>query len=653
MRQMFFAVLIGLWAAPALGLPESVDNFRLLDRGGRSWELYRAQESGAVALCVVAGDSAASKAALAALDAAAAAHPQAKCFAIDVAPVAPGPRAGKEEPGAPVLRDTAQDIARDLGATVIGETILAVPGQAWKIVHRGTAATLADDLKAVLAGQAPAAAAPQGEPLPLAAPRTYDFAADVAPVLEAKCLSCHTRDGIGPFAFTGHASAKKWARMTREVVRTAQMPPWHADPHFGKWRSDRGLTPAERQALMGWIAQGAAPAPDGRDPLAEAAAKAGPKGWAMGEPDLVLQLPEVQQIPAEGVVPYQYITVPTGLTEDKWLRGFEVQPTALSAVHHALIFVVYPKEYRHLQPEAEGGLEGYFAAYLPGMAIKPYPDDIGQFLPRGSALIFQMHYNTTGKAQQDQTRIGLYFHAAPPAKALNMTAAYDTDFRIPPHAADHKIRATKVFETPVEIWGLSPHMHYRGGRARFDLELAGTESRTLLNVPFYQFDWQPLYVLDAPIPVPAGTKMTVTGAFDNSKFNPKNPDPGDEVYFGEQSYEEMFIGYIAATEPVDREKYAARAVDPAQFLGGGAPLTADTLVGTRWQFEDWDPGETEPYRAELALHRFGIATIDGIPGTWKLDQGTVTVGIPFDDPFPLTLVNDELFWTGLPLKRLK
>lgn len=637
----------------AAALPEKLDNFRLLDRGGRSWELYRARESGAVVLCVVAGSSEASKAALTALDAAAAASPEAKCFALDVAPVEPGPRAGKEEPGVPVLRDTAQDIARDLGATVVGETIIAVPGQSWKIAHRGTVTTLGDDLKAVLSGQTPAGATLQGEALPVAAATTYDYAADVAPVLVSKCLSCHTQDGVGPFAFSGYESARKWARMTREVVRTAQMPPWHTDPHFGKWRYDRSLSPGERQALLGWIAQGAAPAADGRDPLAEAAAKPATRGWAMGEPDLVVQLPEAQKIPAEGVVPYQYITVPTGLTEDKWLRGFEVQPTALSVVHHALIFVVYPKEYRHLQPAAEGGLEGYFAAYLPGMEIKPYPDDIGQFLPRGSTLIFQMHYNTTGKAQEDQTRIGLYFRDTPPAKALNITAAYDTDFSIPPHAGDHKVRSAKTFETPVEIWGLSPHMHYRGGRARFDLQTAGAEPRTLLNVPHFDFDWQPLYILDTPIPVAADTKVTVTGAFDNSKFNPKNPDPDAEVYFGEQSYEEMFIGYIAVTEPIDQEKYAARAVDPKQFLGGGAPLSADTLVGTRWLFEDIDPGETEPYRVELALHRFGIATVGGFPGTWKLQQGTVTVSVPFDDPFPLTLVNDELFWTGLPLKRLK
>lgn len=653
MRPICSAAAALVLAFSAAATPESLDNFRLLDRGGFSWELYRADAAGVVALCVVAGESDASKAALATLNTVATATPAAEVFALDVAPPEAGPRAGKEEPGVPVLRDTAQDIARDLGVSVVGETILAVPSQAWRVVHRGTVATLADDLKAVLDGRAPTATAVQGEALALAPLRTYDYASDVAPVLAAKCLSCHTRDGVAPFAFSGHASAKKWARMTREVVRTAQMPPWHADPHYGTWLSDRGLTREERQALLGWIAQGAVPAADGRDPLAEAAAAKEPKGWALGEPDLVLQLPEAQQIPAEGVVPYQYITVPTGLTEDKWLRAFEVRPTALSTVHHALIFVVYPKEYRHLQPEAEGGLEGYFAAYLPGMVIKPYPDQVGQFLPRGSALIFQMHYNTTGTAQQDQTQIGLYFHAATPARALSMTAAYETEFRIPPQVSDHKIRAAITFENPVELWGLSPHMHYRGARARFDLTLPGSDPRTLLNVPFYQFDWQPLYVLDQPLPLPAGSKITVTGAFDNSKYNPKNPDPGDTVYFGEQSYEEMYIGYIAVTEPVNPEKYASRAVDPGQFVGGGTPLTADTLVGTRWLFEDMDPGDTEPYRAELALHRFGIATIDGIPGTWKLNQGTVTVGIPFDDPFPLTLVNDELFWTGLPLKRLK
>ena len=647
-RSLAFAVLFSTGLAHAV--PATLDNFRLIDTNQRSWELYRAREAQAVVIGIVAGDTPESKATIDALNAAA--TPEVRAFAVDVAPGAAATLADAEPAVVPVLRDTAQDIARDLGATVVGEIVIALPAQEWKIAHRGTAATLAADLQAVLAGQSPAAAALAGAPLPLDAEKAYDYASDVAPVLTAKCLSCHTKDGIGPFAFTGHASAKKWARMTREVLRTTQMPPWHADPHYGSFRADRGLTKDERRAVLGWIAQGANPSADGRDPLADAAANAAAPGWAMGEPDLTLQLPEPQKLPAEGVVPYRYITVPTGLTEDKWLRGFEVKPTALAAVHHALIFVIYPKEYRHLQPEAEGGLEGYFAAYLPGQEIKPYPADIGQFLPKGSALIFQMHYNTTGKEAVDQTKIGLYFHDAAPAKALNIVAAFDTDFVIPANTADHPLRARKKFKEPVELWGLSPHMHYRGGRARFDLKTAAGEARTLLNVPFYEFDWQPLYIFDEPIPIPADSRIQFSGAFDNSKFNPKNPDPNAQVEFGEQSYEEMFIGYMAVTEPNAADKYAARAVDATQFVGDGTPLTADTLVGTRWLFVDEDEGE-EAEQIELALHRFGIAMVGGIPGSWKLADGTVTIGIPFDDPFPLTLVNDELFWTGLALKRLK
>jgi len=652
MRLLAFVVLIAA-AASSFAAPEQLDNFRLLDAGSHSWELYRARESKAVVLCTVAGESPESKAALEAMTALAAATPDAKFFALDVAPGPAAPVAGGNALAVPILRDTAQDISRDLGATVVGEVFIALPAQAWKIVHHGTIATLGEALRAVLSAQVPAPApAPTGVPMPMVASKSYDYANDVAPVLAAKCLSCHTKDGVGPFAFTGYASAKKWSRMTREVLRTAQMPPWHADPHYGKFSAGRALSTEERQAILGWIAQGSAPAPDGRDPLSDAAAAMPAAGWAMGEPDLVLQLPEPQKLPAEGVVPYRYITVPTGLTEDQWVRGFEVKPTALSAVHHALIFVIYPKEYRHLQPEAEGGLEGYFAAYLPGQAIKPYPDDMGQFLPKGSALIFQMHYNTNGKEAIDQTKIGLYFQKTRPDKALNIVAASDTEFYIPANAPDHPVFAQKTFKEGVELWGLSPHMHYRGGRARFDLTTPSGEKRTLLNVPFYDFDWQPLYIFEAPIPLPASSLIEVSGAFDNSKFNPKNPDPNLEVYFGEQSYEEMYIGYMAVTEPASLDKYAPHAVDSAQYLGDGQPLTADTLVGTRWLFEDQEEGQA-PETVELALHRFGIAMVGGIPGTWSVANGTVTIGIPFDDPFPLTLVNDELFWTGLPLKRLK
>ncbi len=649
-RSLALAALLS--TGLAFAAPRTVDNFRLIDTNQRSWELYRSKDKDAVVITVVAGCE---QGMLVGLNAAAAKFPNVQFFVLDIAPgPAPILAGDAAAPGVPVLRDTAQDIARGLGASYQGATYIVLPSEEWKIVLELSGGRLEDDLSAVLARKMPAVQppfCPEG-PLMMEPLKTYDYATDVAPVLAAKCLSCHTKDGVGPFAFSGHASAKKWARMTREVIRTAKMPPWHADPHYGSFLANRGLTQAERQAILGWIEQGANPSADGGDPLADAAAKVVPGGWAMGEPDLTLQLPEVQKLPAEGIVPYRYITVPTGLTEDKWLRGFEVKPTALAAVHHALIFVVYPKEYRHLQPEAEGGLEGYFAAYLPGQEIKPYPADIGQFLPKGSALIFQMHYNTTGKEAVDQTKIGLYFHDAAPAKALNIVAAFDTDFMIPANTADHPIRARKRFDQPVDLWGLSPHMHYRGGRARFDLKTAAGEERTLLNVPFYEFDWQPLYIFDEPIPIPADSRIQVSGAFDNSKFNPKNPDPNAQVEFGEQSYEEMFIGYMAVTEPNAADKYAARAVDATQFVGDGTPLTADTLVGTRWLFVDEDEGE-DPYEVELALHRFGIAMVGGIPGSWKLADGTVTIGVPFDDPFPLTLVNDELFWTGLALKRLK
>lgn len=647
-------------AAGAGNAPGAVDNFRLVDTGGRSWELYRSRDCRAVVVGAVAqgepGAAAASRPVIEALQGLmGSAGTQDLCvFALDCLPPTSGALVGEPSKALPILADTAQDVTRDLGLVNVGDALIVQPGKEWTTVFRGAldtpghAADFGAALKAVLGGQAPApaAAAASGLALPLRAAKAYDFALDVAPILQAKCVACHAKGGVGPFALDSYTAARKWSRMMREVIRTAQMPPWHADPHFGALQGDRSLSVAQRETLLGWIAQGTPPAGDGSDPLA-AAAKPVDTGWALGEPDAVVRLPEVQHLPKEGTIPYRYITVPTDLKDDHWLRGLEVRPTALAAVHHALIFIVYPKEYRHIQPQADGGLDGYFAAYLPGMELKPYPDEVGQFLPKGSTLIFQMHYNATGKEEADQTEIGFYFHKGTPAKALNIVAASETEFEIPAQAADQPVSASRSFPEAAEVWGLSPHMHYRGGRARFDLASPGTGRRTLLNVPFYQFDWQPLYIFETPIQVPAGSRIEVAGGFDNSKYNPKNPDPTKPVEFGEQSYEEMFIGYIALLEAATDDKYKAREVSAKDYVGLGQKLDGNNLAGTRWRFQDRQDS------VELSLHAFGLASVGGFPSRWRYQDGTVIVTPAFDDPFPLSVVGDELLWTGNPLKRLE
>src|SRR5690606_13420608 len=204
---------------------------------------------------------------------------------------------------------------------------------------------------------------------------------------------------------------------------------------------------------------------------------------------------------------YRYRYVPSGLTENRWVRAVEVKAGNPAVVHHALIFIMYPKEYRHIQPQHRGGLNGYFASFLPGAEIHPYPDGSAQWVPAGSFFVFQMHYTATGKPETDQTRMALYFTDEPPAQEFRMGAANTTDFMIPAYSADAPTAAEDTFPSDATLWAASPHMHFRGSRFRFELRPADGEPSTLLSVPRFDFNWQPLYHFAEPVPIPAGTTI--------------------------------------------------------------------------------------------------------------------------------------------------
>ena len=654
-------------AAPAPApTPERVDNFRLNDQAGKSWEFYRFKDAPAVVIYVyglgcpivqkgmpglerLKADYAEKGVPFVLLNPGAHDTPQevaedAKAFSIT----------------APILMDTTQRIAKSLGVTRTAEAIVVSPKDDWKILYRGAVDDRFDygaqketaskewlkaALDSVLAGQ------------PVAEPKapvkgclvTYvelpklSYEADIAPILQAKCVECHSDGGIGPFALSSFKRLHTRADMVREVIRTKQMPPWHADPAIGKFQNDRGLSVEEERKLLAWLDDGAKRDDEaGADPLEAAAAAVKHGDFALGKPDVLLQLPRQQEIPAEGVIDYRYITVPTGLTEDKWVKAIEVQPTNRAVVHHALIFVAYPKEYRHVQPRSNSGLNGYFGAYLPGAIIEPYPNGSGQFLPKGSALIFQMHYSTTGKPEIDQTKMALYFHEKAPERVYEIEAASETDFRIPPKDPAFPVRADQRFERGGEIYGLSPHMHVRGGSARFAAVMPDQSVHTLLNVPFYQFDWQPMYFLAEPLAVPEGSRLDVEGTFDNSAFNPKNPNPNTWVFFGEQSFEEMFIGYVAYGRPYREERYTPRTPDPEDVVGDGTPIDANTIVGTKWRI-------TREITVEFQADGVAVAN-NVIKGQWRIVDNDLFIDSSFENVW-LSILGDELLFRGRPLRR--
>jgi len=558
----------------------------------------------------------------------------------------------------PILKDTTQRIAHSLGCKRTAEAIVLDPKRDWQIMYRGPVDDrfdygtqkeeaenkyLENALNTILAGGTIATPSiePKGCLINYLQEDKVSYANVVAPILKAKCVNCHVDGGVGPFAMSSYKKVRGWADMMRETLRTHRMPPWHADPKYKSFHNTLDLSVEERRSLLAWIEQGAQQ--DGEeDPLAMVASK-GERAWTLGEPDHVVQLPNPEKLSASGVFDYRYIAVPSGLTENKWLRGVEVMPTQEEAVHHALIFIRYPADYRHLEPDPKGGLDGFFASYLPGGNLQPFPEGTAQFAPAGATFVFQMHYNSTGKEETDQTRMALYFNDGPPKEVFQIRGAADTEFRIPPRAKDFPAEATFRVREDMTLLGLAPHMHYRGSRFRYDAVYNDDRKETLLSVPWYEFDWQPMYYFDNPIKLAKGTRIQCTGAFDNSAFNPRNPDPDASVTFGEQSFEEMFIGYVCYSQPYRAEDYQPRDANPDGWAGFGKPLTSETLAGTTW---------TVGNRFQLRFEAGGKVTAnDQFSGEWELTGETLQLKMP-NREFSLEVVNDELFMRGRPLTRV-
>lgn len=652
--------------APENGAPSGtrVENFRLIDHNDRSIELYHAAEAPAVVLYTHGVGCPIVRRSVPELNRLASEFSKQGVVFYLINANSQDSRADLAEEAreydiaTPILKDPTQRIVHSLGSTRTAEALVLDPKDGWRIRYRGpvddrfdygaqqdTAENtyLEDALRAQLAGEPvdPAVVETKGCLINFLDEDAVSYTSEVAPILQEKCVNCHRKGGVGPFAMDSYRRVRGWSDMIRETLRTQRMPPWHADPRYHTFHNSLGLDVDGRRTLLAWIEQGAEQ--DGEaDPLA-APPPARPDTWALGAPGHVVQLPEPESLPASGVFDYRYIPVPSNLEEDRWLRGVEVRPTTEEVVHHALVFIQYPARYQHLQPDHEGGLDGFFASYLPGGNVQPFPQGTAQFVPAGSTFIFQMHYNATGKAETDQTRMGLYFNDGPPEAVLHIRAAANTQFEIPPRTPDHATEATYRFREDATLLGLSPHMHYRGSRFRFDATYPDGREETLLSVPWYEFDWQPMYYFSDPVAIPAGTRIRCAGAFNNTAFNPRNPDPDATVHFGEQSHEEMFIGYLSYSTPYRKADFQSRETNPDGWAGHGKPITAETLAGTTWRIGQ---------RFQLRFEAGGQVDVGGrFTGTWSLGDARVRIETPARD-ITLEIVADGLFLDGRPLTRV-
>jgi hypothetical protein len=363
------------------------------------------------------------------------------------------------------------------------------------------------------------------------------YAKDIAPIFNNNCMTCHRPGEIGPMSFTSYKEVRPWARAIREKVVSREMPPWHADPQYGQWSNDRRLSQRDIDTIVKWVDTGAKEGnPKDLPPVPTFA-----KGWQIGEPDVVFQMPEEFTVPAEGTVPYTYFTVPTNFKEDRYVEAMEARAGDLSVVHHIVIYVREPGGQRPKRQDIGTGLLG---ALSPGMT--PFRAEPGQakLIKAGSNLVFQMHYTPSGKVTKDRSVVGLIFAKKPVTKVITTTAAWDTRFVIPANAANHEVKATFVFDEDAEIVSLMPHMHLRGKDYIYRATYPDGRTEILLSVPRYNFGWQVYYYPKKPLRMPKGTRIDTVAHYDNSARNPVNPDPSQTVRFGEQTWEEMMNGFI-------------------------------------------------------------------------------------------------------------
>jgi hypothetical protein len=412
-------------------------------------------------------------------------------------------------------------------------------------------------LGALTAGRAQAPAPAQPAPT---------FSRDVAPILYKNCTNCHRPGEIAPMSLLTYKDARPWARSMRERVSLGEMPPWHADPAHGSFLNDRRLSDADKNTIVRWVAAGA---PEGSPADLPAAPKYA-EGWMMGEPDVVLGMNEDYPVPASGTIEYKYFEVPTNFTEDKYVQAVEVKAGNRAVVHHVIVFarppkpaaraaavfkfadgMEIPKKDENEKPDndrpAPQRLGQTIGGFAPGQFVRVYQPGTAIRVPAGAVLVFQMHYTANGTATTDRTRIGLKLAPEKPKDEVRVSALINGAFTIPAGASNHRVDAELTVQQDITLWSMLPHTHVRGRSWNYEAVYPDGRTETILGVPKYDFNWQTDYIFRDPLKLPKGTKIHATAWYDNSANNPSNPDPGRDVKWGDQTWEEMMFTALAYT----------------------------------------------------------------------------------------------------------
>jgi peroxiredoxin len=461
----------------------------------------------------------------------------------------------------PFVKDFDGQCARALGATRTPEAVVLDAGR--RIRYRGriddqyrlggvrpaaTRGDLQEALNDVLAGnkvrveETPVDGCAITLSAPPASGSAPTYAKDIAPLMNRHCVECHRPGTAAPFVLTSYEKVSGKAGTIAEVVEQQRMPPWFAHPGFGKFQNHRGLSAAEREVIVQW-ARG--------DRAAGDLASAPPPPqfpetkWSIGTPDKVITAATEQNLPATGYIPYRYVILPHLFLHDTWVQGIEIMPSNPRVVHHAnLAYAKLPGGF----DEAHNFLTGK----VPGGVPVDLNSGVAMLIPAGSTLVLQIHYVTTGKEEMDRISVGLRFARETVRKKVHYKIIDNSRFSIPPGAPAHPVSAQKTLECDATGIGLFCHMHLRGRDTTFTAHYPDGKSVILLALPNYSFDWQLAYVWERGAQrFPKGTKIECLSHFDNSAFNPFNPDPAATVKDGPQTYHEMMHGFFFYTDDAE------------------------------------------------------------------------------------------------------
>lgn len=576
MIKILFLLAGVFWCAGASATTNQVPDFALIDHQGRFHQLSRYADERAVVVFVYSAGCETSKAALPEIVSLQKRFRSSPVRFLVLVPDNGETRADLAElarsMGAetPFLLDSSQLVTDALDFSRCGEVLAISPARGDILYRGGVGLYRGDPMQQALAANLPGMSSHlhyvvhsvlRGEPfidnpspsagVPLVLDRieamrarAISYEQDVAPILVERCVGCHREQGVAPWVMDGHRMVQGWSSMIRETLLTRRMPPGQIDYDYANRYEDvHHISDEEMQILMSWIESGARRDETAVDPLVVLEQQA--SDWELGEPDLVIEFPE-HEVPASGVLDYVFVPLEIGLTEDKWVSAYAFDVDEKSALHHVIVYTQDARQQR--QNASRGGSRTNFGGYAPGRGHIELDPDTGILLKRDMRFMIQFHYTTIGRELTDRTRLGLYFHDSPPEHVLERTAVMNGEFVIPPGVREFPVAASTLIPDDSYLYSFAPHMHYRGKHIRFKAVFPDGTEEKLLSIPNFQHNWQMVYRLSEPVFLPAGTEIVAEGAFDNSRFNPLNPDPSQEVRWGDQVWDEMFLAWMRIGE---------------------------------------------------------------------------------------------------------